>query len=409
MSTERLYYDDPTLLSFEARVVARRQSEGRPAVVLDRSAFYPTSGGQPHDTGTLRPLDEPARRVAVVDVLEQDGDVVHVLDGGLPGEAVRGQVDGQRRFDHMQQHTGQHILSQVCSERYQAETVSFHLGADYCSIDLDRSNLTAEDVVAIEERANAIIFEDRPVRARFVQEHELAHMPLRKPPLGYDRVRIVEVEGLDWSPCGGTHCARTGQVGHIRLIQLERRGKESRLSFLCGWRALRDARWKHDLLRELAGRFTVGLPDLPDAVARLAEAEETARKGLERARQDLLHYEAQERYAQAERVGPARLVSAVLNERSLDELRLLAREIAALPGGVALLGLGGETARLCFVRHEDLSGDMGALVRQAAAVLGGRGGGRPQEAQGGGPDAGRLEEALEEALAGLRDLLTKDG
>lgn len=398
MPAERLYYDDPTLLRFEARVVELRQSEGRPALILDRTAFYPTSGGQPHDRGTIA-------GTPVLDVREEDGEVVHVLADPCPcapGELVQAEVDAERRFDHMQQHTGQHILSQAFVELFEAQTVAFHLGEQACTIDLDRENLSPEDLRRVEDRANAIVFEDREVHTRFVTPEELTEVPLRKPPAGHQHVRVVEVEGFDWSACGGTHCHRTGQVGNIRLTHVERRGAETRVTFLCGWRALRDARWKHELLVEMALPFSVGLPDLPDTVTRLAEAEETARKALKRARTELLHHEARQLYEQAEPVGPGRVVRAVLAGRDPDEVRTLAQAVAALPGGVALLGAAGETARLFFARAAELPWDMGALMRRAAGVIGGRGGGRPEQAQGGGPQAGLLEEALEQALEQLR-------
>lgn len=394
MPTERLYYDDPFLLSFTARVVERRVVEGRPALLLDRTAFYPTSGGQPHDRGIIN-------GIRVREVREEEGEILHILEEEPAGDVVQGQVEWERRFDHMQQHTGQHILSQAF-ERRGAATSSFHIGEELSTIDLDRAPFSPEELVQAEDEANAVVFEDRPVRTYFVTPAELARLPLRKAPAGYERVRIVEVEGYDWSPCGGTHCTRTGQVGPIRIVHSERRGAETRIAFLCGWRALRDARWKHNLLTQMANALTVGIPYLPETVAKLTATVEETRKALEQARRALLGYEARELYEGAEAIGPARVVRAVFSGRPLEEVRLLAREIAALPGGVALLGIAGEEGRLCFARAEGLPWDIGVLVREAAAILGGRGGGRPHDAQGGGPEAGRLEEALERALERLR-------
>ncbi len=394
MPTERLYYDDPFFLSFTARVVERRTIEGRPALLLDRTAFYPTSGGQPHDRGTLN-------GIPVQEVREEEGEILHILEEEPAGDVVHGQVERERRFDHMQQHTGQHILSQSF-ERRGAATSSFHIGEEASTIDLDRAPFSLEELTRAEDEANAIVFEDRPVRTYFVTPEELARLPLRKSPAGHEHVRIVEVDGYDWSPCGGTHCTRTGQVGLIHIVHSERRGAETRITFLCGWRALRDARWKHHLLTQMGNALTVGLPFLPEAVAKLSAAVEESRKALEQARRALFRYEARELYGGAEVVGPARVVRAAFAGRSLEEVRLLAREIAALPGGVALLGIAGEEGRLCFARAEGLPWDMGTLVREAAAILGGRGGGRPHDAQGGGPEVGRLEEALERALERLR-------
>jgi alanyl-tRNA synthetase len=395
MPAERLYYSDPFLLSFTAHVTGRREVEGRPALTLDRTAFYPTSGGQPHDLGSLN-------GIPVVEVREEDGEVLHLVEREVAGEAVQGEVDRPHRFDHMQQHTGQHILSQAALELLDATTVGFHLSTEYSTVDLNQIHISAADLARVEDRANTVVFEDRPVVARFVTPEELARLPLRKPPVVHENVRIVEVEGFDWSACGGTHCTRTGQIGLIRVVRAERMGGDTRLTFLCGWRALRDARWEHSLIEEIGGALTAGPAQLPATVARLQASEQEVRKALERANRLLLHYEALELHAQAEQVGPARVVHAVFTGRTLDELKALAREIAALPGGVALLGLRGEDTRLCFARAEGLPWDMGALVREAVALLGGRGGGRPNEAQGGGPEVGRLEEALEQAMARVR-------
>lgn len=395
MPAERLYYDDPFLWNFTAHVTARKTIAGRPAVALDRTAFYPTSGGQPHDLGTLS-------GISVLEVVEEEGEIWHILSEELPEDDVSAQIDGERRFDHMQQHTGQHILSQAFLELCGAHTVAFHLGATESTIDLDRVDLSPHQLHTVEERVNEIVFQDRPVIARFVTAEELARLPLRKPPRGHKRVRVVEVEGYDWSPCGGTHCTRSGQVGCLRILRADRQGNETRITFLCGWRALRDARWKHEVLSRMATSLSVGIPDLPETIGRLAASVEELRRALARAQRQLLEAEATDLYRRGEPLGDARLVVAHWAERPWEEVRTLARAIAALPGGVALLGVTGETARLCFARAEGLPWDMAALVREAAQQLGGRGGGRPDDAQGGGPEAGRIEQALTLAAERLR-------
>jgi len=255
VKTKRLYYDDSYLRHFTAQVVESTKVKGRPAVILDRTAFYPTSGGQPHDRGLIN-------GIPVINVIERkDGTVVHVLEEPLPGEVttVEGEIDWERRFDHMQQHTGQHILSQACLQRLKAETVGFHLGADYATIDLNKAPLSEKKLEAAEALANAVVFANRPVVARFVSKEELAAMPLRKPPAVEGPIRIVTVEGFDWSPCGGTHVRATGEVGVIKIVRYERRGAETRLTFLCGERAWRDYHQKNRLLRRLATRFSVAV------------------------------------------------------------------------------------------------------------------------------------------------------
>ncbi len=393
--TRRLYYDDPFLTQFEARVVEITTVADRPAVILDQTAFYPTSGGQPHDTGTLA-------GVPVIEVLERedDGAILHMLAGDAPteGSSVQGQVDGVRRFDHMQQHTGQHILSQACLKRWGAVTVGFHLSETYSTIDLDRAPASPDECAWVvrqaEDIANGIVFGDLPVRAWFPTEEELATLRLRKPAGPHEHIRIVHVEGFDATACGGTHVTSTGQIGLIVVRSWERYKGGLRVEFLCGGRALHDYRLLSATVRGLAAELSVADADLADAVRRrLAEAREAhylAQVRLEA----LLDYEAHDLVATAEHHGSIRLIQRVYSDRSLEEVRRLALRLADVPDVVALLAIRGEKAQLVFSRGPGLAHDMGAILRAACAVVEGKGGGRPHLAQGGGPAVSRLDEAL---------------
>ena len=387
----RLYYADAYLREFDARVIEQLTWDGKPAAVLERTAFYPTSGGQPHDTGTLN-------GVKVVDVVEResDGAVVHVLAGELQGDAVHGEIDRARRFDLMQQHTGQHILSQAFTTALQADTVSFHLGVEVTTVDLNRAPLSEEQLDKAEALANEVVFSNRPVRARFVGREELATLPLRKLPQVAGPIRIVEIADFDWSPCGGTHCRRTGEVGLIKIVRAERRGAETRVHFLCGGRALADYRRKNRLVLDLAARFSVGDWELADAVERLSDEARASRKQVRVLREQLLDYEAAALIAGAEKLGGARVVRQAYTDRTVDEIRHLAQRLTAEPGVIALLGRGsvGGKAQFVFARSADLPHDMNVLLRTACQTVGGGGGGRPNFAQGGGPDGARVEEAL---------------
>ena len=400
--TERLYYSDSYLREFEARIVEKVFLEGRPGVILDRTAFYPASGGQPHDTGRLECLP-------VIEVIErEDKAVVHITAAEISaslGKKVCGEIDWARRFDHMQQHTGQHILSQAFLSLFEAKTVSFHLGEEVSTIDIDRAPLSLEELEEAEEAANAIVFEDRPVRASFLSEEELARLPLRKMPAVEGPVRLVIIEDFDHSPCGGTHCRHTGEVGLIAIGKVERRGDQTRLEFRCGRRALADYRRKNRAVNELAGSFSVGDWELPQAVARLREQEEAQRRALHSAMEKLLDYEAARLVAGAEDGDGFRLVQAIFQPGSTEEalpwdaerVRHLALRIVEHPSCVALLGLRGDKARLTFARSKDLDFDMAALLREVSPLIGGGGGGQPYLAQGGGARTEGLEEALEKA------------
>jgi alanyl-tRNA synthetase len=407
---ERLYYSDSYCTTFSARVSECLVLSGSKAVALDRTAFYPTGGGQPHDMGTLN-------EIPVVDVIEreEDGIVIHVLssvepeDVLRPGDQVQGVIDWLRRFDHMQQHTGQHVLSQAFAQTVDADTVGFHLSDDYSTIDLYCDTLTDEDVSRAEALANQIVFDDRPVAAQFMEPEEAAALPLRKAPPAKNAIRIVQVEGFDWSACGGTHVARTGEIGLIKVVRIERRGTETRVTFLCGQRGLTHYHMLNTLTRDLALHLTVGVEELPLAIERLQTEARTVRKERDRLRELLLDHEAVALIASAQVIGRVSVVREVFKTRDVEEIRRLATRIASQPGHVALLGVEGEKAQLIFARSTDLSYDMRPLLQGACRLVGGGGGGGPDLAQGGGPHPDRIDEALQHATDVLRQQIEGAG
>jgi alanyl-tRNA synthetase len=401
--TRRLYHDDAYQQEFQAQVLERVTVGNGLGLILDKTCFYPTSGGQPHDQGTLNSIP-----VSDVFEREEDGAVVHVVSGeeegpALKEETVHGQIDWERRFDHMQQHTGQHILSQAFLRLLDAETVGFHLGAEISTIDVDKVSLAAAQLDEVEKLANTVVFADRPVRTYFVDQDRMEDMVLRKQPKVTGPIRIVEVKDLDFSPCGGTHVKATGEVGPIVITKSERRGSETRVEFLCGGRALADYRRQRRIVNELANQFSVGDWELVGAVNRLAEEAKRYRKELKVAKDQILDYEAARLWAEAERQGDLRIVRAVLSEGDGETLKGLAQRLTKKEACVAFLGLRGDRAQLVFARSANLPYDMSVLLRKASQILGGSGGGRPDIAQGGGPAGDRLEEALDSALGALRE------
>jgi alanyl-tRNA synthetase len=407
--TEKLYYRDSYLREFEGQVLERTRLKGRTAVVLDRTAFYPTSGGQPNDTGTLG-------AARVVDVVDVDGRVVQVLEGEAPsvGETVRGEIDWPRRLDHMQQHTGQHILSQAFERAASARTVSFHLGDEACTIDVDQTPLDAEAIARAERLANEVVLEDREVLVHLVAPDDLERFALRKPTERSGEIRVIEVARFDASACGGTHTARTGQVGPIKVRRWERRSGATRVEFVCGWRALADYGWKHDLVRSLSEGFRVRDRDVGEAVARLQADLKGAREALDDARAQLQEGEIAEYLDEATPLqtgdGLVRLVVEIVGERTPDELKRLAQRLTAEGQVVALLGATtGERASLAFGKSPSLPFDSNALLRVALKRLSGRGGGTKDLAQGGAPTHDGLEEALWEAARVLTDETEEQG
>lgn len=392
MSTERLYYADSYLCRFTAQVVERDNWNGQPAVALDRSAFYPESGGQPGDRGLLNGIN-------VLDTQVRDGVVWHILERPFDDEAVEGEIDWARRFDHMQQHHGQHLLSAAFVHSCDLPTVSFHLGAETCTIDLQTSSLSDDQVERALALANAIVWEDRPINARFVTPEELARLPLRKAPSVVGPVRIVSVPEFDYSACGGTHPRSTGSVGLIAVRSWSRQKSGMRVEFVCGGRALADYRWINGIVRRLAASESVGIDQLETTLERLRTNEANNRRALEDAQARLLQYEAHELLAGATVVGEARVVRQRFDGRPAAELRALAERIAAHPQGVALLGVAEAKAQIIVARGAAVPLDAGALVRTGLPLIGGRGGGQASMAQGGGPDVAQLDAALDAMVA----------
>ena len=395
-STERLYYSDSHLTEFEARVMGIVQvAPGRTAVTLDRTAFYPTGGGQPCDTGTLN-------NVRLVECLEEEAaGVLHIIEGEAPpiGAQVAGRVDWPRRLDHLQQHTGQHILSQAFIQLFQAPTRAFRMLERACEIDLELIDPTHERIEQAVELANRIIWENRPVRVRQVSPQEAAALPLRKDSAREGDLRIIEIEDFDLSPCGGTHAKGTGEVGILAVRSWERAKKLTRLEFLAGGRALADYRRANRTARDVAALFSAGRDDAAELAARLLEENKNLQRRLRPLEEIAARVEAQELIRIAAPDGDAagaHLVVHAFADRDAESLKRLALAIAAHPGHVALLGSGDEdkSVRLVFARAADTRGDMNLLMREACTLLGGRGGGRPDLAQGGGTNVEKLEAAL---------------
>jgi alanyl-tRNA synthetase len=404
--TLRLYRDDPYLLEFDALVLERTEHEGRAAVVLDRTAFYAESGGQPWDTGILQTGGGPA---AVVAVIERGPAVLHLVEGeGVPaldvGRVVHGRVDGPRRLDHRQQHHGQHLLSRAFVETASAETISFHLGAREVSIDLDRE-VTAAQVAAAVRRANEVVWEGREVSVRTVSRAEAEAQGVDVPEQAGDVVRIVDAQGFDVQPCGGTHPRRTSEVGFVMALGHERYKGGSRVRFACGHRALALAEEEHAGLRE-AGALLSAAPDaVPGLVARTLEQLAEAGRRVKALQEQIAAAELERLVGEARSAaagGGAPVLTRVFDGWDVAQLRPLAVRLTDEVPCVALLAARGAAAQLVFTRSESLPHDVAGALQATLAELGGRGGGRGRMAQGGCEKVAGLEAALERAAQRLR-------
>lgn len=391
MKTERLYYNDPYALEFEANIVETHAVGERFGVVLDRTAFYPTSGGQPNDLGTIND-------VPLVDCIEDEstGSVIHILERAVAAGPVHCRVDSGRRVDHMQQHSGQHVLSQAFVELFNWPTVSFHLGGAACTIDLPVDAVSREQANRAEDLANRIVQENRNVAVRYMTQENLAEAGLRKPTERAGSIRVIDIAGYDRSACGGTHVRATGEIGPILITRMERAKKQARVEFICGNRVLRYAREANRTLEAISQTISAPALEAAAAVRTLWEQHQETRKRLEELESELIGHEA------AQFPVENGLALGAFQNRGIDKLKLLALKICGRPSTVALLADKSDQLRVVFARSADSSLDVAALLRKTLDQFGGRGGGRPNLAQGGGLTAHNPGVVLEFAADHLK-------
>jgi len=416
--TERLYYNSSDLHEFDSvveEVTPTSPEQPRPAVILRETAFYPTSGGQVHDTGWLTLNGGERLRVAEVADAE-DGRIIHYLEASAPplvGTAVHGSIDLDRRRDHMQQHTGQHVLSAAFLDLYQMPTVSFHMGDDYCSIDLATPSVTSGQVAGAEKRANEIVFEDRPVRTRYVSRAEAEKLGLRKlPPAERDELRLIEVADFDLSACGGTHVGSSGQIGSILLRKTEKVRQGTRVEFVCGGRAVRMARRDYSALSEAAALFSTQLWDIPDQIRKSVEESKWLRKQKDDTLDQLAGLIAlADLHAQPE-VNGRKIIVRTFTDRDINFAKLFAQKVTRTgipaialvastvdPPGLVFAQSAAQTRAQNSAQVPGSTPDMGALLKQVLSSVGGRGGGSRDFAQGGVPAGSHidLEQLLRQA------------
>jgi alanyl-tRNA synthetase len=396
MRTERLYNDDPYLKEFDAKVIEIIPYEDKFGIVLDRTAFYPVGGGQPFDTGYLN-------AASVLEVFEKDGKLLHIVNEPLQSKEVKGLINWSRRFDHMQQHTGQHILSECFEELYSGSTDSFHLGKDIASIEINIDSFSEDDGLRLENMANDIIYSNLPVTARIVTDEELKNIPLRKKPKVTENIRIVEVKGFDYSPCGGTHVSATGEVGIIKLKSWEKCKGGYRFVFVCGYRALKDYEMQNSIIKTLCEKLSVRDCDVVEALCKVISDCKYAEKQLSAANQELIKFEADNITKECPIVGGIRLVSRIFDNRSINDVKLLAQYLTQVPGTVALLACRNESAQVIFARSEDVSIDMNTLFKAVLHIIDGKGGGNSKTAQGGGSGIDKLDDFLNSAVNILKN------
>jgi alanyl-tRNA synthetase len=376
----KIFYQDAYIKSFTAQVVDQgKDKEGKYYIVLNQTAFYPTGGGQPHDIGTIE-------NIKVLNVEEVDGEVRHYLESEVHDVStpIYGVIDWDRRYDHMQQHAGQHILSASFEQLFGYKTIGFHLGNETLTIDLETANLLESEVLKVEELANQIILENRPIETKWVTEDELVNYDLRKETKVKEDIRLVIIPSFDYNGCGGTHPKATGEVQAIKIIDWERQKKKVRVQFVCGTRVLKQFHQKNKVLMELTTLLNAPEKDMQEAVTRLLENSKSMEKELAQSLETLLHYEAKSLLEKGK--SENRIVSGEFQNRSIQELQKLARIIIAEDEETIVLFVSQNENRLQLVgaRGTAENASMKKVIGNALSLINGKGGGSDSFAQGGG-------------------------
>lgn len=396
--TKRLYLESPYKVEFEAQVVEKVIWEQKPALILDQTCFYPESGGQPCDKGTIN-------EVEVLKVLEDEARIIHLLAENISSAKVTGKIEWQTRFDHMQQHSGQHILSQSFHELLGAETLSFHLGEAISSVEMDLRKISEEEVENVERRANEIVFQDREIKCYFIPEEKIESVPLRRPPKKKGLIRVVEVSDFDFSACGGTHVRRAGEIGLIKILKLERIRNNIRFEFICGQRTLEDYLWKNRILRELSTRFTVNEEEILNTVERLSSDLKSQKRKGKKMQEKIAQYEAQEIIQETKE----KIIKELFVDKTPEEVRFLVLNIIRKGDFVVLFGLKGEErGHLILACSENINIDMREIVPIVSPLIKGKGGGRPSLVEIAGEEIENLEQALERAFEFIKKKMGSD-
>jgi alanyl-tRNA synthetase len=373
----KLYYHDAYIKNFSAELITQKEDEtGRKYAILSQTAFYPTGGGQPFDTGRLNGIE-------VVDVEEVGGEIRHyIMEELTEGNGIEGSIDWNRRFDHMQQHAGQHILSASFEDMYGYKTVSFHLGKDTLTIDLDTENLGADEAAKVEELANQVILENRPIINKWVNEEELKQYRLRKELSVSDNIRLVIIPDFDYNGCGGTHPNSTAEVGSLKILGWERQKRMVRVEFVCGQRVLNKLGQKHEVIKELTALLNAPEQDMGAAVNKLLGQKKELEKSIDEMKDQLLKFEA----AEIIESGKEDIVSRSFQHRSIQELQKLARLLVSYTDHKTFLLVSENDDKLQFVfaKGKNADGTLKELSQRALSIIDGKGGGNETLVQGGG-------------------------
>lgn len=368
---ERIYYNNPYLIKWETDVEEVTEKDGKYYVTLAETTFYPEGGGQPSDKGTIDGIE-------LIDLIEENGTICHILPAQPSGKKVECEIDWIRRFDHMQQHTGQHLLSAVFYNMYKGETSSFHLGEDYVSIDISLGEISAEMANTVESAVNEYIFKDLQIKTYIIKPDEVSKYPLRKLPPAEDSIRIVEIDNIDYSPCCGTHVTRTGEIGIIKILKTEKYKGITRVYFKCGYRALFDFQNKNNIISVLSKHFSAPESELPSRTEALFNELNNANKEIKYLREQLSRYEAMDIIKDSN----DKIISKTFDSKSFGDVQLITKYILT-EGDYLLIAASIPDKRLIFTHGGGFDVNCGKIFKEHLAKYNGKGGGSDKQAQAG--------------------------
>ena len=398
--TERLYLDNPYLREINAKIIKKEYSNGKFYITLNRTIFYPhLCGGQPRDKGSINGIE-------VIDVIEDGNEIVHIVEDNIPSETVNLNIDWNTRFDHMQQHTGQHLLSAVLAKLYNAKTIGFHLGKEYVYIDVTLPYLADNDLEKIERFANEIIYSNFSIKTYVVNKAEASRLPLRKQPKVQSNIRIVEINNVDFSPCAGTHHRRIGEVGILKIRKWEKYKGNIRIEFVCGNRALKDYAWKNTIINNISTLLSAKDTNTYDSVEKLYNDYKNLEKENRELREKLMSYKSKELINDSTFFNGVKLIKKIFNNSDLKEVKYLASKILAYENVVCIFGIiEQEKCQVILGRSENIQIDMREILNASINFIDGRGGGTSQLVQGGGANVKGLNDCIENCLSLVKELI----
>ncbi len=398
--TEKIYLENPYLRELSAKVVKKDYIDGAFHLTLNRTLFFPhLAGGQPKDEGTIN-------GAKVIDVYEENENIIHVLEDDVFSNNVNLVIDWDTRFTHMQQHTGQHILSTIFDKLYRAKTVGFHLGSEFVYIDVTLPELDTSTIEKVENYANKIIFSNFDIKTYLVDKHEASTLPLRKQPIVDTNIRIVEIDKIEYSPCCGTHVRATGEVGIIKIRKWEKYKGNVRIEFVCGGRALSDYRWKNNQINEISNLLSVKDNTSYNAVQRIYDENKDLLNNIRNLKKELLQYKASELIEKAVIHNDIKVVNAIFEKEDFKEIKNMATQIISISKAIVIFGvIEKDKCQIVLGRSDDIDINMRDIFKHTIDIIDGRGGGSPQLVQGGGTKIDKLEECIDSSLKMIKNKL----